>query len=267
MQKNSIYLLFCLIPILSQIGQVCEIAKWKIQYIQTKEGNVCFVDNVVDWFWVMLKCVCCPFIGLVSATIFYSRQMILNLMHYLFARKRVSANNRGSLAFINTCFLIRICILCRDAIISRVTERILVASHTHKHTQFTCCCFFFAINSHHLLACISTFVRIPLHIHTIYMILVFIPAIIWKQKTDHKMEFLWYDVTIWHRQFNYSALKSTVIVVLICPDDWIVVRFGGFKNGFNQCTIDHMWVLHLIYIYMQLGNLNWNYALYKYMRV
>lgn len=111
MQKNSIYLLFCLIPILSQIGQVCEIAKWKIQYIQTKEGNVCFVDNVVDWFWVMLKCVCCPFIGLVSATIFYSRQMILNLMHYLFARKRVSANNRGSLAFINTCFLIRIYIL------------------------------------------------------------------------------------------------------------------------------------------------------------
>lgn len=131
---------------------------------------------------------------------------------------------------------------CRDAISSRVTERILVASHTNTHNSHVLV-FFSPSTLITYLACISTFVR------TIYMILVFIPAIIWKQKADHKMEFLWYDVTIWHRQFNYSALKSTVIVVLICPDDWIVVRFGGFENGFNQCTIDHMWVLHLIYLY------------------
>lgn len=37
-----------------------------------------------------------------------------------------------------------------------------------------------------------------------------------------KMEFLWYDVTIWHRRFNYPVLNGMIvfIMVLICLNYW-----------------------------------------------
>lgn len=57
----------------------------------------------------------------------------------------------------------------------------------------------------------------------------------WNKRTDQNEKFLWHDVTIWHRRFNYAVLKSTDCIYYgFNLSKFIeIAHFGGFRIDWN----------------------------------